>query len=94
MQISCLVWFGPEQIGAVTDSDPEQWQSDHTITSFFRDMSQTVEKCPTSQCSRALLETPGSTLSKFNQFFLIHRYMYGKRSDHKFLGEKSQCGEK
>jgi len=30
--VSGLVRFRPEQISAVTDSVPEQWRPDHTIT--------------------------------------------------------------
>jgi len=31
--VSGLVWLWQEQISAVTDSVPEQWQPDRTITS-------------------------------------------------------------
>jgi len=30
--VSGLVWIQPEQFSAVTDSSPEQWQLDRTIT--------------------------------------------------------------
>jgi len=32
--VSGLVQFRPEQISAVTDSVPEQWQPNHTITTM------------------------------------------------------------
>jgi len=48
-----------------------------------RDISQTVEKCPLSQCWRIFQNIPwsesgGRWVPEFHQFFLDHRYICDK----------------
>ena len=60
----------------------ERYICDEILTPS-KDISRTVEKCPISQCWRILLKIPGSGTAgrwvpKFNQFFLVHRYICDK----------------